>query len=317
MRNGEKMKFSIIIPVYNAEKYINRLIESIIKQTYCDFEIILINDGSTDNSLTLMNELKKQDTRIIVYNCENKGPGLARKFGYEKSSGELLFFIDSDDFLYDEYVLENINNIYINNKFDILFFDYLLKKGNKIIRENAFYNQSYKVGIHNCELLEETMILGALWRKIFVKDKMKEEYFYDSNNFEDFYTTYMYLNNCKNFYYTDSIFYVSDKSNLDSLTKTMNLTKIEKTIKIITEIYEKTILNKSAQLVILNYYVQASKMIIKMTESKERKKIVFRQLIDLRKMLSKDQLYIRLYIRKFSLRNLLDYIYVILAKIFY
>lgn len=85
------MKISIIIPIYNAENTIKKLIETILKQTYNDYEIILVDDGSKDNSLNLIKEIAKKDKRIKVFSKENEGPGLARKYGYLKSSGDLLF----------------------------------------------------------------------------------------------------------------------------------------------------------------------------------------------------------------------------------
>ncbi len=93
------MKISIIIPVYNTEKYIERCLESIINQTYKEIEIIIVNDGSTDDSLKIINQYIKKDSRIIVINQENYGGIIARKNGVERSSGEYCLIIDSDDWL--------------------------------------------------------------------------------------------------------------------------------------------------------------------------------------------------------------------------
>lgn len=149
---NEKEKISIIVPVYNVEKYLNECIDSIINQTYKNLEIILVDDGSTDSSYSICEDYKNKDDRIKVFHKENGGLSSARNFGIEKVSGDLLFFVDSDDYidintigsLYDdlkkydvdiacctynrifdnkiEYYGDNENNTYIFNKEEALKF---------------------------------------------------------------------------------------------------------------------------------------------------------------------------------------------------
>jgi glycosyltransferase involved in cell wall biosynthesis len=90
---------SIVIPVYNAAKYINRCLDTIINQTYNNIEIIIINDGSTDNSLELISEYTSMHSIIKVINKENGGVGLARKLAVEISRGKYIFFVDADDYI--------------------------------------------------------------------------------------------------------------------------------------------------------------------------------------------------------------------------
>ena len=92
------MKVSIIVPVYNCEKYLKKCIESIINQTYKDLELILIDDGSKDKSYDISLEYKKKYKNIIVLKQNNKGSGSARNYGIEKATGKYLMFCDSDDF---------------------------------------------------------------------------------------------------------------------------------------------------------------------------------------------------------------------------
>lgn len=94
--NKEK-KISIIVPVYNAEKYLGRCVESIINQSYNNFELILIDDGSTDRSALICDEFAKKDDRIKVYHIENSGPAVARNIGLSMISGAYLTFVDADD----------------------------------------------------------------------------------------------------------------------------------------------------------------------------------------------------------------------------
>ncbi len=95
---------SIIIPVYNSEKYISKCIESILCQIYSDWELIIIDDGSTDQSYKIINEYVKKDTRINVYHFENRGVASSRNTGIGLSKGEYITFIDSDDYVEPEYL---------------------------------------------------------------------------------------------------------------------------------------------------------------------------------------------------------------------
>ena len=108
---GEKI--SVIVPVYNVEQYLERCVDSIINQTYTNLEIILVNDGSTDNSGKLCDELAKKDERIRVIHKENGGLSDARNRGIDEAESDLVGFIDSDDYIDSdmyEVLLKNLNN---------------------------------------------------------------------------------------------------------------------------------------------------------------------------------------------------------------
>ena len=92
-------RISVIIPVYNTEKYLYRCIDSVLAQTFTDFELLLIDDGSTDNSGTICDEYAIKDSRVRVFHKENGGVSIARNFGIMKSRGCLLSFVDSDDWI--------------------------------------------------------------------------------------------------------------------------------------------------------------------------------------------------------------------------
>lgn len=94
-------KVSIIVPVYNAEKYLREAIESVLNQTYTDFELLLINDRSTDNSREICEEYTQKDNRIILFenNTENHGPGPTRNIGLDNATGEFIYFMDADDWI--------------------------------------------------------------------------------------------------------------------------------------------------------------------------------------------------------------------------
>ena len=92
------MRFSIIVPVYNVEKYVKKCLESIVNQTYRDYEVIIVNDGSTDGSIRIVNQFIEEDpNRIRLINQQNKGLGGARNTGLENALGEYIVYLDSDD----------------------------------------------------------------------------------------------------------------------------------------------------------------------------------------------------------------------------
>lgn len=102
------LKISVVIPVYNMEKYLEQCIKSIREQTLLDIELICINDGSTDSSLDLLEAYCEQDSRIRVITQENKGVGAARNRGIREAKGEYVAFMDPDDYYLDERILEDL-----------------------------------------------------------------------------------------------------------------------------------------------------------------------------------------------------------------
>jgi len=109
---------SIIIPVYNAEKEIERCIKSILNQTYKNIEVIIINDGSTDSSLEIIKKCIKEDSRVKLFDTENKGVSAARNLGIKEASGEYFCFVDADDYV-DEALIEKLIT-YTEKDYDII-----------------------------------------------------------------------------------------------------------------------------------------------------------------------------------------------------
>lgn len=106
---------SVIIPVYNAEKFLEKCITSVLNQTYSDFEILLINDGSKDNSLNLCKKLSEKNPKISFYNKENGGAASARNLGLDNAKGDYICFVDADDFLEPDYLSTLHKNLTENN----------------------------------------------------------------------------------------------------------------------------------------------------------------------------------------------------------
>lgn len=120
----DAIKFSIICPVYNSESFLDECIKSVINQKYDNWELILINDGSTDKSKSICNQYSIKDKRIILINQDNAGQFIARLNGIHKASGDYLLFLDSDDALVNN-ALNILYSTIINNASDIVWFSYL------------------------------------------------------------------------------------------------------------------------------------------------------------------------------------------------
>ena len=115
-------KISIIIPVYNVEQYLGECLNSVVNQTLKDIEIICVNDGSTDNSLSILKEYASRDERIKIIDKENEGQGYARKVGLDNASGEFILFCDSDDKFEPNNAFEKLIDKAQNLNVDILLF---------------------------------------------------------------------------------------------------------------------------------------------------------------------------------------------------
>lgn len=113
------MLISVIIPVYNSEQYLCRCLDSVTQQSLKDIEIICINDGSTDNSLHLLQKYSEKDNRIKIYNQKNQGSGAARNKGMKLAAGKYIAFADPDDFYPDKDVLSDLYRAIENNKVNI------------------------------------------------------------------------------------------------------------------------------------------------------------------------------------------------------
>ena len=135
-------KLSAIMPVYNVEKYLPKCLESILSQTLDDIEIICVNDGSTDNSLNVLQEFKSKDDRIVIIDKANEGSGVARNTALAIAKGEYVYFVDSDDWLDNSCVLEKLYLKAEADVLDILIFGGLscYEKDGRIIKSKGGYS---------------------------------------------------------------------------------------------------------------------------------------------------------------------------------
>ena len=210
---------SIILPVYNAEKYIERALKSLINQSYKNIEILCIDDGSKDNSYNIIKEFK--DERIKLFKQENSGPAKARNVGLTNSKGEYIMFCDADDW-YEPNMCELMLETLINQNVDLVVCNCnVVNTYNTSIRhkwELKYYQSKFK-GYCHIGIYEFSMLNSMLWNKIFKKNII-DEYdikFIDGYEHDDYNFFYKYLSCSNHFYSIEQKLYNYDISNPQSV----------------------------------------------------------------------------------------------------
>ena len=150
------IKVSVIVPIYNAERYLKKCIDSILNQSLKEIEVILINDGSTDGSIKIIEEYSKNDSRVVILNLKNGGPGKARNEGIKIAKGEYLSFVDSDDYIEREF-LEKLYKTATHNKVQMVMTNY--KDINMFDGVKSIINHTLECGIvYNEERIKNEII---------------------------------------------------------------------------------------------------------------------------------------------------------------
>lgn len=134
------IKISIVVPVYNVEKHIKKCIDSLLEQNFDDYEIIIVNDGTRDNSMDYVRQVQKKTDKIIIYEQENAGLSAARNSGIRLARGKYILFCDSDDALVQNCLLKLYNEMEANN-LDLLIYDAELRYENEKSTHDNLYNR--------------------------------------------------------------------------------------------------------------------------------------------------------------------------------
>ena len=199
---------SIIVPVYNAELYLDRCIKSILNQTYREFELILIDDGSTDSSLSICKNYASQDSRIVIISKKNEGAGLARNEGLKIANGDYIGFVDSDDYISPDMYREMYRKA-IENDADIVQCGYLkVDEKDKIITKSNYQNKIINKG-ELCfkEYCKRKNIDNYSPCKIFKRKILEDIYFGNYCYSEDAYFIIQAFLNCKKLVVISSNYY--------------------------------------------------------------------------------------------------------------
>ena len=204
------LKVSVIIPVYNVEKYLEKCISSVVNQTYQNLEIILVDDGSPDRCPEMCDEWAKKDNRIKVIHKENGGQGTARNMALDICTGDYVIFVDSDDYIKND-MISSIVNVTSKCEYDLVLCGYTVDNNLR-----KFDTQWYEKDLQcdNEQLMLEYLQSGKIFTGPFCK-LFKKEIFHDIRfpNFranEDAYIMHRLFGKCKNAYFLNKHLYIQN-----------------------------------------------------------------------------------------------------------
>lgn len=252
---------SVIIPVYNVEKYLSQCVDSVINQTYKNLEILLINDGSTDDSGKICDEYARKDTRVKVIHKENGGLSSARNKGIREAIGDYLMFLDSDDYLENDNCLLPTSKILLSGQdIDIVFFRFksLYGKENKIKEDGLFYPESL-----NCMdskntlkyLVSHDLLWGSACAKITRSSFIKQNnlYFKKGIKSEDIEWILRLANCLPKYFFTNGSFYIYRKGRENSITSTVDFEHLDGYRKFLEEHTKLCFKNADVEYSLLSY----------------------------------------------------------------
>lgn len=216
-------KISVIVPVYNVEKYLERCVDSILCQTYRNLEIILVDDGSKDNSPGICDSYCKKDKRVKVIHKKNGGLSSARNVGINESTGKYMAFVDSDDFL-EKNMYEIMYNLMIENNCNIVTCSYKYVYDNGMIKkrckENIQKKYSFFDAIKEMNLFDRFDMSACT--KLFKKELFNDIRFPEGKLSEDYYIMYLLFEKAGEVYYISDPFY-NYFQRINSITKSVNI----------------------------------------------------------------------------------------------
>ncbi|MDQ6469956.1 glycosyltransferase family A protein [Flavobacterium sp. LHD-80] len=229
----ETLLFSIIIPVYNVEDYVSQCLDSILCQSFSDFELILVNDGSTDSSLKICEEYKQKFPQIILISKENGGLSDARNTGLKTAKGEYIIFTDSDDYWQGKQILEDLNHLISKTNPDII-----IHEESRFFAENDVhckYNQRFiknKIGKFEDEVLNlvyHDLYVASAWDKVIKRAILIENqlFFPVGRKSEDVEWCGKLMHYIKTFSIYSKSFYVYRQARQGSITTTTSAKHIE------------------------------------------------------------------------------------------
>lgn len=173
-------EISVILPIYNSEKYIKKCLDSIVNQLNFIYELVIINDGSTDNSINIIKRYQAKYKNIKLYNIKNEGISNARNYGIEKVKSKYFIFVDSDDYI-SENLIQKLSN-YLKEDYDLIRYQAVMVNDINVEREfdTKFYGKYNGIDLLNA-FCENNEIFGPPWlycykKKVFEKNKLSYAY---------------------------------------------------------------------------------------------------------------------------------------------
>ncbi len=237
-------EISVVIPVYNVENYLEESVKSILNQTFLDFEILLIDDGSTDKSGTICDELATSDSRIRVFHKKNGGVSSARNVGLDNALGTFVAFCDPDDFIHPQ-MFEILHQCAINNNSEgiVCNFEYFSNindiKIKNIELEHKYSSLNGKQAYEYICLPENSNMLGCVWNKLYLKSSIGELRFDTSLSYgEDLCFVLTFLSTTKSIIVLDDIVLYYYFVRQDSAMRTLDSKKYLKLYYALLKTYE-------------------------------------------------------------------------------
>lgn len=266
-----KDKVSIVIPIFNVEAYLERCLNSVLAQTWTEWECILINDGSQDNSLVIARKYADKDDRFLLISQENRGLSAARNRGIRKSTGTYICFLDSDDFLAPNF-LERMLKCIISNQADVSVCRYS-RFGELDIPEKSNTNGSEEV-LSSLQAVKKVLVsreryMITAWGKIYKRELFDYIEYPEGKVHEDEFVTYKIYAKCQKIVaISDKLYYYFVRGNSIMGQYTVNRLDILEAFrdsifyiqKTIPELYEHVFLNYLFNLAIAYYRVHQSKL---------------------------------------------------------
>lgn len=234
-------RFSIIVPVYNVENYLNECVKSVLGQTFIDFELILIDDGSSDSCPQICDQYLEADSRVRVIHKQNGGLSSARNTGLDMAVGEYVLFLDSDDYWCTTTVLETIDRYITEFQSDVCIF------GKKKFFQNKNMYSTYQKPVFDEEALSDEQIVKLLMKKnYFVAcawDKVIKRTVIENNNMrftigqmsEDIEWCIKLLLSTKSIQLIPECFYIYRQENINSITANISKKNLEHILQVITK----------------------------------------------------------------------------------
>jgi len=286
-----KPLISVVVPVYNVEKYVEQCIRSIINQKYKNLEIIIVDDGSTDSSGRICDDLSKLDNRIKVIHKSNGGLADARNAGIDNSNGDLIGFVDSDDYIHPDFY-EELYNIMEEKETDIAECQFLRVDVENIENVQSIIDDENKK--RNCQVTVEDNIsalrelygprLQPYIQKVVVWNKLYKRALFNNVRFpvgklhEDEFTTYKILHNCKRIVSINKVMHGYMQTKNSIMRKIIKQQRIEDNLMAYEEAanYFRNIDNRELEFKVLRRYLEncielAGKVFKEQSDDREQK----------------------------------------------
>lgn len=279
MIDKEGILVSIIVPVYNVEKYVKKCLASLVNQTYKNIEIIVVNDGSTDCSRAICDKFYQLDSRIKMVDKINGGLSDARNAGIEVCNGEYIFFLDSDDYISEE-TIERMLEVAIENDADIVECDavYVFESDTYLFEKNVGKARifNHDEALFFCLNYDFRIMV---WNKLYKKELIVNKMFPKGKYHEDEYTTPYIVDKVQKYCKIDNVFYAYVVRENSIMTQSFSDKRLDiiEAFELRMEFFNQKYNNKYKTLMLYHYYVRLINLLINMGKEHYRYNEVYKR----------------------------------------